>query len=156
MKPCGRCSNPENFRHRPRRILRMSLINPTLPFFIFAHHHPINKRHTSNAAAPVPRGGSGAWTPVGVHLSMRGSPFLPSFRRVFYEKALREKSNDCGHDHRNFWSEKFLDYENGSTWNNVRIREMRLLTFASLLQCCKFNSIYKSILQATFLSCVFL
>lgn len=40
----ARYSNPENFRHRPRRVLRMSLINPTLPFFNFALRHSINKR----------------------------------------------------------------------------------------------------------------
>lgn len=57
-----RYGDPENFRHRSRRVLRMSLINPHLVFFFtFAHYHPINKGRRDTE---VPE-------PVGVRLSAR-------------------------------------------------------------------------------------
>lgn len=87
----ARYSNPENFRHRPRRVLRMSLINPTLPFFSFTLRHSINKRRRRTRRRQV-TWAAGGCAPLSISTLV---PFPPA--RISAEKALRQwESNDRG------------------------------------------------------------
>jgi len=92
VQPAARYSNPENFRHRPRRILRMSLINPTLPFFSFTHRHSINKRcRWTRWRRYLNRCGGCAPLSLRVYAVLHFYPRpLPRPSRTFAEKALQQ------------------------------------------------------------------
>jgi len=87
----ARYGNPENFRHRPRRVLRMSLINPRCLFFSFTLRHSINKRRRRTLGGGARTRGCALLYAV-LHFYPR-----PAFPRTFAEKALRQwESNDRG------------------------------------------------------------
>lgn len=113
----ARYSNPANFRHRPRWVLRMSLINPTLPFFSFTLHHSINKRRRRLRRRIL--------EPVGVRLSNTALHFYP--RPVPPRTFLRRESTPAmGKQRSRLGSSEFLIGEiPGNTrmdqrWNDVR------------------------------------